>query len=68
MKTIKFSVVENFKLTNVTCTEELLISGLKGEKMKTRIEPLRNLINNSEYEKADKMKSQLPALLISGVF
>src|SRR6185437_16715672 len=68
MEPIKFSVVENFVLTNKICKEEELIKGLTGEKMKSKIEPLRLLIQQGEKEKADHLKMKLPAILASGIF
>jgi hypothetical protein len=68
MDTIKFSVVENCKLTSVVCNEIELIKGLTGDKMKSRIEPIRKLLAEGEKDKANQLKSKLPAITLSGIF
>ncbi len=68
MEQIKFSVVEKFHLIRPVCDEPALIKGLKGDKMKSMVEPIRKLLSEGEKEKADKLKQQLPAIMISGIF
>lgn len=68
MEQISFQVVEKFKLTPKMCNEDKLIKGLKGEKMKTLVEPIRKLLAEGEMEKADSLKKALPAILVSGIF
>lgn len=68
MENINFSVVEKFNLTNKICSEEKLINGIKGEKMKLLVEPIRKLMDEGEYEKASQLKNNLPAIIPTGIF
>lgn len=68
MEQIKFQVVEKFILTSKTCDESKLIAGLKGDKMKAAVIPIREALVKGDKETADDLKKALPALLISGLF
>lgn len=68
MENIKFSVVEKFSLTNKICSEEKLINGIKGERMKLLVEPIRKLMDEGEHEKASQLKNNLPAIIPTGIF
>ena len=68
MENIKFSVVEKFSLTNKICSEEKLINGIKGERMKLLVEPIRKLMDEGEHEKASLLKNNLPAIIPTGIF
>lgn len=65
---ILFQVVENYKVTSNTCDEFRLIKGIQSEKMEQRIRPIRELLKIGDKDGADKLKSALPAVMISGTF
>ena len=68
MKPYNFSIVEKLKLTEKICNVDRLVKGLKEDKMKTFIEPIRKLIANDERDKANLLKAKLPAIIPAGIF
>lgn len=68
METINFQIVENLQLTKKKVSEERLIEGLTGLKMKERVTVIRAAISRGDNAEADNLKKKLPAIIVSGMF
>ena len=68
MEKMKFQIVEKFALTTKSCDENQLVNGLRGERMKSMVQQIRDSLARGDNDKADAIKKTLPAILVSGTF